>query len=454
MQPTNPTPDGEARPPRPGRRIWLMALVPVVALAVALLTGVIHDAARAPDANGPPSLQSCLRALHRPCLGPAEIRAYYGLDALYRRGITGRGQTIAIVVSFGSPSIRADLHRFDRAFGLPDPELRILTPLGKPRPRSGGWISETTLDVEWAHAIAPEARLVLLVSPVDETEGVQGMPEFLSLERYVVQHHLANVISQSWSATEDTLFDRRGRAIVQQFHRFYQRADAQGITALAASGDDGAAGPDLSVTHLFPYRVVGYPASDPYVLAVGGTYIPAGSGGRLLGETTWSGSGGGISKFFAEPAYQRSLPAATQRLLRGYRGLPDVAYNAAPESPVLVWQQGHWVTGAGTSAATPQWAGLVALADQLAGRGLGSINAALYRLAASPRYGAVLRDITTGGIAAPSGDPRGLHGIAFRAGPGWDPATGLGSPRAASLVPDLVNDLAAHRSPSHRLPSG
>src|SRR5262249_20894641 len=106
MQQTYAVPGGETPPPRPGRRIWLIALLLAVVLAIALVTGVIHDGARSPDAHGPPSLQACLRALHRPCLGPAQMRAYYGLDALYRRGITGRGQTIAIIVSFGSPSIR------------------------------------------------------------------------------------------------------------------------------------------------------------------------------------------------------------------------------------------------------------------------------------------------------------------------------------------------------------
>jgi subtilase family serine protease len=100
----------------------------------------------------PPSLGECLQRIHVPCLGPAQVRAAYGVDALLRRGITGKGRTIAIIVSFGSPTIRSDLQAFDRAFGLPDPpRLDILAPLGMRHPASTGWVGETTLDVEWAH---------------------------------------------------------------------------------------------------------------------------------------------------------------------------------------------------------------------------------------------------------------------------------------------------------------
>jgi subtilase family serine protease len=138
--------------------------------------------------------------------------------------------------------------------------------------------------VEWAHAIAPDARIVVLESPVDETEGVQGLPEFLQLERYALRHHLVDVFTQSWAATEDTLFDARGRAMVAQLHRFYADAAAQGVTVVAASGDDGAAGPELSLKKMFPYPVVGYPASDPLVLAVGGTRLRVGLDGRVPGR--------------------------------------------------------------------------------------------------------------------------------------------------------------------------
>jgi subtilase family serine protease len=104
--------------------------------------------------------------------------------------VRGAGRTIAIIDSFGAPTLRSDLHMFDAAFNLPDPALSIMTPLGTATHGERSWADETTLDVEWAHAMAPEARLVVLESPVSETQGTQGMSQFLTLERYVVQHHL------------------------------------------------------------------------------------------------------------------------------------------------------------------------------------------------------------------------------------------------------------------------
>ncbi len=393
------------------------------------------EAAGAPHA---PSLRLCLERIHHVCLAPADVRAAYGVDALLRRGVTGKGRAIAIVVSFGSPTIQTDLRAFDAAFGLPDPQLQIVTPLGTRHPNNTGWAGETTLDVEWAHAIAPGARIVLLESPVDETEGTQGLPEFLSLERYAVQHHLADVISQSWDATEDTLFDPAGRAVVARFHAFYADAARRGVTAVAASGDEGTTGPELSGSHTYPYPTVQYPASDPYVLGIGGTRLAFDTQGRLTGEVAWAGSGGGLSKLFPEPAYQRGLPSATQRLLGGRRGVPDVALDAAKESPVLVYQNGKWTLASGTSAAAPQWAGLIALADDAAGHDLGLVTPALYRLAASPRYGSALRDITSGSLDGPVRRRAGGPALPRSAGPGWDIATGLGSPRADGLVQALV----------------
>jgi len=421
---------------------WALTVAAVVMLAVLYTRASGHrggvGAATAVRTSAPPSLLECLARIHRPCLAPAQIRAAYGIDTLSRRGITGKGCTIAIVVSFGSPTLRADVHIFDAAFGLPDPQLQILAPLGTRHPPDTGWVGETTLDVEWAHAVAPDARLVVLESPVDETEGVQGLPEFLTLERYVLQHHLADVISQSWDATENTLFDAAGRAIVARLHTLYADAARQGVTVLAASGDDGTTGPGLSVKNMYPYPVTQYPASDPYVLAVGGTRLLYSADGRLGGETAWTGSGGGVSALFPEPSYQRALPPATQRLLGGRRGVPDVSYDAAAESPVLVLQDGKWGLAAGTSAAAPQWAGLIALADQAAGRDLGLVNTTLYRLAASPRYSSVLRDITSGRSAGPTRGPGAAVALSPVAGPGWDIPTGLGSPRADGLVRALV----------------
>lgn len=411
------------------RTICVFAL----ALSVGLAPVPAHGAQVAP----PPTLASCLRRLHRPCLAPAQIDVAYGIDVLHRRGILGRGRTIAVVVSFGSPTLRADLQAFDRAFGLPNPQLTILAPLGG-KPKAGGWAVETTLDVEWAHAVAPAARIAVLEGPVDETEGVQGLPEFLSLERYALAHGLADVISQSWGATEDTLLDPAGRRVIAQFHQFYLQAAARGVSVVAGSGDEGAGGIDLSLKRLFARPAVGYPSSDPLVLAVGGTQLDVSASGAIQGERAWPGSGGGVSKLFPEPAYQRGLPAPVQRLLGGKRGLPDIAADGSGRSPLLIRFNGAWRVVAGTSAATPQWAGLIALADGVAGRDLGPIAPRLYRLAGSPEGVLALRDITSGSSVGPIRNGTRLGGIAFRAGPGWDAVTGLGSPRADVLVPALA----------------
>jgi subtilase family serine protease len=420
---------------RPARRPSLMLQLLVL---LGLLSCLAPARSEAADGPPPPTIAECAHRYHRPCMTPALVQAYYGVAALLRRGIRGQGRTIAVVDSSGSATLESDLHFFDRAFGLPDPQLTILAPLGKFQPKNSGWDAETTLDVEWAHAMAPDAHIVVLESPVDETEGVQGLPQFLKLEQYALQHHLADVISQSWGATEDTLLDAPGRRVVAQFHQLYAAAARSGVTVIAGSGDDGAGGIDRSLRKLYPYPVVGYPASDPLVLAVGGTALALTTTGTVLGETGWPLSGGGVSKLFPEPAYQKPLPPPVQQLLRGHRGVPDVAFNASSLSAVLIYLRGQWHPVAGTSAAAPQWAGLVALADGMAGRDLGLLNPTLYGLACSGRYTTDFRDVTSGDSKGPNHNGLGLGGAGFRATSGWDAVTGLGSPRAASLLPDVV----------------
>jgi subtilase family serine protease len=168
------------------------------------------------------------------CYSPQEMRRAYGLDGLIDDGMVGAGQTIVIIDSYGSPTIREDLHIFDQGYGLPDPpSFEVLAPLGTVKwdpdkyPDEPGWAGEVTLDVEWAHAIAPGASIVLLTSPVDETEGVQGLPEFLKLEQYALDHHLGKIITQSWGATENTLFDAAGRQVVADYSVFYASAREQ-----------------------------------------------------------------------------------------------------------------------------------------------------------------------------------------------------------------------------------
>ena len=186
--------------------------------------------------TSPPTTASCRKDYKVACYQPAQIQQAYHLPALYAEGVTGRGTTIVIVDSFGSPTIRSDLSTFDQAFGLPaPPSFRIIAPAGRVPaydPNNTdmvGWAGETTLDVEYAHAVAPGASLLLVRTPVPETEGVHGFPQIVAAEKYVLQHHLGDVISQSFSATERTF---PSRAAVQALRGTYQLAARDHVTVL------------------------------------------------------------------------------------------------------------------------------------------------------------------------------------------------------------------------------
>ena len=174
-------------------------------------------------AGSVPTDAECRALGYGPCYSPQEMRTAYGLNNLIDAGMVGSGQTIVLIESYGSPTVAADLQTFDQDYGLPDPpSLTVISPLGTVPfdPNDSGqvgWAFETTLDVQWAHAIAPGAAIVVMTSPVAETEGVQGMPEFLALEKYALDHHLGKIISQSWGATENTLFDAAGRKVHRRF---------------------------------------------------------------------------------------------------------------------------------------------------------------------------------------------------------------------------------------------
>ncbi len=404
-------------------------------------------------AGGPPSYAQCEAQFGAACFGPHDLRTAYGLNRLINAGAVGRGQTIVLIESYGSPTIYADLAAFDAGFGLPDPpSLKVLAPLGRvpydpaKYPDQPGWAGETSLDVEWAHAMAPGAAIVVLTSPVDETEGVQGLPQFLALERYALEHHLGNIISQSWTATENTLFADAagpgGPQIVAEFEAFYAAAARAHVTVLASAGDDGSSNPETNGSTLYPFPTVGFPASSPYVTGVGGTDLYLDPSGKYVMETVWSDAGccaggGGISQIFKEPAYQAlALPAATQALLGGYRGVPDISYNAALANEFILIYASFppatpgWYGVGGTSEGSPQWAGIVADLNQYAGAPLGFLNPIFYALGGAGLFGTVGRDITMGNNAL-TGIPGAAPGYA--AGPGWDPASGWGTPNLSGL---------------------
>ncbi|HEY6405896.1 MAG TPA: hypothetical protein VIY29_00355, partial [Ktedonobacteraceae bacterium] len=189
------------------------------------------------------------------------------MTPLLNAGYTGKGQSIVIIDSFGSPTIRNDLKVFDAGYGIPDPpSFTILAPLGKIKfdPTNSdmvGWAFETSLDVEWAHSLAPDANIVLMTSPVSETEGVQGLPEFQFLEQYALDHHLGSIISQSWGATENTLFNPGGKQVLNNFNAFYKEAAAQNVTVLASAGDNGTDNVNIN-RQPYPFQSVIFPASS------------------------------------------------------------------------------------------------------------------------------------------------------------------------------------------------
>ena len=412
----------------------------------------------------PPTTADCQASFQVACYEPAQIQQAYNLPGLYNQGVTGKGATIVIVDSFGSPTIANDLAVFDQQFGLPaPPSFKVIRPAGAvPRYDSSNsqmfsWAGETSLDVEYAHAVAPGASILLVETPVAETEGVTGFPQIVKAEEYVINHHLGDVISQSFGATEQTF---PSGAALQALRGAYIAADRQHITVLSASGDDGATDLGLNEQTFYTRPVTSWPASDPLVTGVGGTQLHLDSNGNLTSPATvWNDTfnasaqdfilgssgpsplagGGGKSIFFSRPAYQN----AVRNVVGGSRGVPDISMSAACNGAVDVYQSfageaAGWYPTCGTSEATPLFAGIVALADQVAGHPLGLINAALYTMAARHLPGLV--DVTSGNNTvsfAQGGRSHTVHG--FTAGPGYDLASGLGTVNAAEFVPELAS---------------
>jgi subtilase family serine protease len=425
------------------------------------------DAIRLPSVAtaAPPTTAQCEKAFHVACYLPGQLRTAYHLPPVYAKGITGKGETIAIVDSFGSPTIKADLATFDQQFGYPaPPKFSIIAPAGKiPKydPANSdmtGWAGETTLDVEYAHALAPGASILLVETPVSETEGVTGFPQIVTAEKYVLAHHLASVISQSFSATEETF---TSYAQLKPLRAAYIEAASQHVTVLTASGDAGATDYKLNGNDLYTRPVTSWPDSDPLVTAVGGTQLK--EKGAAYTSVAWNdtydnalntffygstqpvadASGGGKSEFFARPAYQNGVKAVTGAA----RGVPDISMSGACDGAVSTYSSyktvpaspAGWYLTCGTSEATPEFAAIVALADQVAGHPLGLINPALYALSGAHAPGLV--DVTSGNntVSFYQGTPAKLHKVTgFATRKGYDLVTGVGTVNAASFVYELA----------------
>jgi subtilase family serine protease len=378
---------------------------------------------------------------------PAQIAAAYDLGPLRRAGITGAGQTIVIVDSFGSPTIASDLAHFDAYFKLPaPPSLRVIQPTGPVPPfqpsnsNRVGWAQETTLDVEWAHVIAPGASIVLVETPTSENEGTTGFPQIVTAEEYALRHKLGQVISQSFAATEQTF---PSQASLLALRGAYLLAARDQVTVVSASGDNGATSDEYNMKDLYTGRAVSWPATDPLVTAVGGTQLDLRADGtRRSPDVAWPDSGGGKSLVFGRPSYQNGVRAVTGSA----RGVPDVAMDASCASSVAIYGSfysgpAHWNPICGTSLAAPLFAGVVALADDYAGHGkphsLGLINPAIYTIAARHERGIVaIRSGSNTQQFDQGGKQYTVPG--FSAHGGYDLVTGVGTIDAAYFVPELA----------------
>ncbi len=411
-----------------------------------------------PPAPSPPSSGWCLRVHGLACYSPRQIQRAYDLPSLYAAGLDGRGRTIVIVDSFGSPTIRHDLRVFDQGTGLPaPPSLRVLQPVGRvPRyhPGNQGMVdsaAETTTDVEAAHAIAPGASILLVETPVAETLTGGGFPQFVAAENYVIAHNLGDVISQSFGIPEQNF---PSRAAILRLRYAYISANRHHVTVLAAANDFGVTGPTKSSGMFRTRRVVDWPASDPLVTGVGGTRLRlTASGGRRSPDSAWNESGnavvaryagalpwassGGASAIFSRPAYQDPVRA----VVGDHRGVPDVALSASFSGASITFESftgtpGAWKIAAGTSVATPYFAGLVAIADQDLHTRLGLVNPLLYRLEQARSSGIV--DVTQGNNTVSFRQNRKAVTVTgYPARRGYDLVTGVGTIDAARFIHGL-----------------
>jgi subtilase family serine protease len=442
----------------------------------------------------PPTTAECEADYGLACYQPFQLQRAYHLAPLFSRGIDGKGETIVIVDAFGSPSIASDLQTFDSQVGLPNPpSFRVITPEGPITTTPANcasvyspsgpdlcsdyysWTDETSLDVEWSHVMAPEANILLVETPMTETEGIYGFPQIAAAENYVIDHHLGDVITQSFGANESTFTSPRQ---IYWLRSAYINAARHGVTVLASSGDQGAtddvcdpssgcANPDNGIC-CQSTRAVDWPSSDPLVTAVGGTQLQLNDEGvrtapdsvwndlsSTVGVTgpvyTWGASGGGRSIVFSRPRFQNGVAG----VVGDSRGTPDIAMSAAVNGAVDFYDTtdpsvAGWGILGGTSEASPLFSGIVALADQFAGHSLGYLNPALYAMAQSgARDGivpiwrgsnsytfCVAADVESNGSCASGSDLLTVPG--FHAHGYYNDATGWGTVNATSFVPALA----------------
>ncbi len=402
-------------------KLFSIGIATTLLLSYAMVFGVvIENGVKTSDPQAIPFIEILGKAsrtsatLTYPSYIPIQIwKSYsYTLNGTYMSSY-GKGETIAIIDAYGSPTITSDVNYFDSYFGLPAINLTVVAPFGKVS-KNGGWALETSLDVEWAHAMAPAANIVLI-----ETPSASNTYLINDAINYAVNVTHANIISMSWGEAESGLTASE----LASYDSVFNYASSHGVILVAASGDNGANDSTSSPT-------VDYPAGDPNVVAAGGTTLIlnnlSSSTASYASEYAWNSSGGGISAYFPEPSYQVNAGIS----LSG-RGVPDVSYDANPNTGFWIYDttpyQGidGWGQVGGTSAASPQWAAIFADAQSLDGSASingQNVHTLLYSIYASSNYANAFHDITIG-----------YNGY-YYAGPGYDEVTGIGSPVVYELI--------------------
>ncbi len=343
---------------------------------------------------------------------PPQVASLYRFPA----NVDGTGQTIALI-ELGGGYNTSDLQTYFSGLGVKQPAVAAVSVDGGQNTPGSDADGEVMLDIEVAGSIAPGANIAVYFAPNTDQGFIDAVTDAV--------HDTArqpSVISISWGGPEDSWTQQARQALDQAL----QDAGTLGVTVTVACGDNGSTdGQTDNMLH------VDFPASSAYALACGGTTL-VGSGNSISSETVWNESannegatGGGVSKYFALPAYQNSagVPAQPEANFAG-RGVPDVAGDADPSTGYAVRVDGQDETVGGTSAVAPLWAALIALINQQRGKSAGFVNAALY---AAP---SAFRDITQG-----NNDSGGLG--YYTAGAGWDACTGLGSPNGAAILKAL-----------------
>lgn len=366
-------------------------------------------------------------------VSPAIGAKVYDITPLYSQGIRGQGETVAVLES--SRFAQSDLDAFSRHFGLPQFTAQSV-PISQDGPatdQSSDGEQETELDVELIHEVAPQATILDYNAPDVSASGVDTLGDMID---QVVAQGRVKIVSDSMGFCELGF----PTADVQRDEQAIEAAVSHGINIFKSTGDSGAYQCerfDSSDRRLS----VEWPASSPGVIAVGGTSLAVGAAGGYSGETAWegvleaSGGGGGLSALFPRPGWQRA-PGVNSRYSDGKRQIPDVSANADPNTGWALVTGGSLSPTAGTSAAAPFWAGAMALIEEYARRNgvgqLGFVDPMLYRIASTPQVAPPFHDITIG------------TNRYYPATPGWDFATGLGSPDVYNLARDIVRYLKSH----------